>query len=499
MRSLTHPSGLPSELDHLENDLLFLFDASKGSINSQIPGRASTQGSFVRASTATYWDSQGIMRTVPANTPRFEEGALLLEPAATNKCIRSRDFSVGWYNGSGTCGAVQDQVGIDGAANKAWTLTDAESGAYSTKSLDITIPADTNGHCFSLFIKKDNDETRFPFLEIAYSGGTSVTAQVKINTKTGAVTQYTGTPNTYGSDSCGGWWKVWMSEANNGTNTTMVISILPAACDSGGSATPSAQGSIIVDGIQVEFNTKYPTSFIETSGSEATRATEAGYPQWNLPGFPEGSNYTPFAEVLGSELASGTCTVGNVYKITATEVNHFYVGCAIGHYFASASGTETLDANNKVKQVLNPIASGPPQGTIVVDMAWGIDNASNLFTQGIVSTSAVANLGLLYEHISGNMRTGDGTLSCNGPSTYARNQKFRLVGKWGYLSSNVAQMTIGMTTGTSIAYVGASTYDGAMSLGTLLQLAYNMAYQQIFRKIWIFNRVLTDDEINALR
>jgi hypothetical protein len=62
-------------------------------------------------------------------------------------------------------------------------------------------------------------------------------------------------------------------------------------------------------------------------------------------------------EALAAEKSTGTCTAGNLYKITATEVNHFYTGCAVGEYFTSV-GTETCDASNKVQEVTEVEATG---------------------------------------------------------------------------------------------------------------------------------------------
>lgn len=63
------------------------------------------------------------------------------------------------------------------------------------------------------------------------------------------------------------------------------------------------------------------------------------------------------AETEGTELATGTCTAGKLYKITVTEVNHFGTDKVVGNYFTSA-GTETLDASNKVKEISTPSATG---------------------------------------------------------------------------------------------------------------------------------------------
>jgi len=55
------------------------------------------------------------------------------------------------------------------------------------------------------------------------------------------------------------------------------------------------------------------------------------------------------AQEIDSELATGTCTNGTSYLITATEVNHFGTGLIVNDIFIS-NGTETLDTNNKVKE-----------------------------------------------------------------------------------------------------------------------------------------------------
>lgn len=63
------------------------------------------------------------------------------------------------------------------------------------------------------------------------------------------------------------------------------------------------------------------------------------------------------AETLGTEVATGTLVAQTLYKITATDPDHFGTGLTVGEYFVSA-GTETCDASNKVKQVLTPSATG---------------------------------------------------------------------------------------------------------------------------------------------
>jgi hypothetical protein len=88
---------------------------------------------------------------------------------------------------------------------------------------------------------------------------------------------------------------------------------------------------------------------------------------------------------LGPELNTGNTVAYAVYKITATQANHFYVGCAIGETFAAAGGV-TIDANNKVRRytgnhLSQPVGTNQPTNQVFD----GVDNfmrcALNTFNQ----------------------------------------------------------------------------------------------------------------------
>jgi hypothetical protein len=91
----------------------------------------------------------------------------------------------------------------------------------------------------------------------------------------------------------------------------------------------------------------------------------AGTGQFRLTGYDatEKMCFDAFGGVVGggaaegAEIATGTLTAAKLYHVTATEVDHFGSGLIVGSYFTSA-GTETCDANNKVKEVTNVAATG---------------------------------------------------------------------------------------------------------------------------------------------
>jgi hypothetical protein len=62
------------------------------------------------------------------------------------------------------------------------------------------------------------------------------------------------------------------------------------------------------------------------------------------------SNRLVITPTLGSELSSGSTSVGSWYKVTATTSNYFGTGVLVDHVFR-ATTTKTIDANNKVKLV----------------------------------------------------------------------------------------------------------------------------------------------------
>jgi hypothetical protein len=72
--------------------------------------------------------------------------------------------------------------------------------------------------------------------------------------------------------------------------------------------------------------------------------------------------------VLGNEQNSGVIVVYAVYKITATQTNFFYTGCAIGDVFVCGT-VKTCDANNKVQRytgnhITQPTSTNRPTNQI---------------------------------------------------------------------------------------------------------------------------------------
>lgn len=210
---------------------------------------------------------------------RGEDG-ITSEPAATNVCADSRNFEgVGW---SGTATAVQDQVGFDGIANKAWTLTD-DSSSTEYQAYATAVPDDSNIHTASICIAKEEDTTVFPAFKLSLTGGTNVDATALLNKSAGnanwqAPQEGVGSPIVKDLGDC---WLLIISIKNNGTGNTLLTAYFqPAKSIDFATTSPTATGSAVFDQLDIRLNQSFMDSPIITEGTTLTRAatTETSVP-----------------------------------------------------------------------------------------------------------------------------------------------------------------------------------------------------------------------------
>jgi hypothetical protein len=103
--------------------------------------------SFTRASTATYFGSDGLLQTASSGAVRFAYNpvtlaslGILVEEARINICLWNRDLTdAAWVKVNTT--AAKDQTGIDGVANSASSIT--ATGAAATILQTIVLASST--------------------------------------------------------------------------------------------------------------------------------------------------------------------------------------------------------------------------------------------------------------------------------------------------------------------------------------------------------------------
>jgi len=144
------------------------------------------------------------------------------------------------------------------SAGLADTLTDSDAGVQcNVKQSKAKGTDDTTNWTVSVYVRKDADSTRKPGIQMWFAdGGTEKARGVYVNTVTGALTASgsLGGPASSGvEDVDATWWRVWMTEADNGLgNPNIQLVIFPAQATGGGTnddSTPT--GSVIVWGANV--------------------------------------------------------------------------------------------------------------------------------------------------------------------------------------------------------------------------------------------------------
>ena len=204
----------------------------------------------------------------------------LIEEARTNLVLQSQSFNTTWASTSATVSA-DSAVAPDGTST-----ADIATWASTSDTLrqNVTVAADSLSYTHSMFIKSGSAQCAY--LQLAFVGGTTVDTYCRVNLITGVATP-SGTTSVKSQQYANGWWRVSLTTANNGTNTSARLSV--TAADSNFSI---VTGSIIVWGSQFEQGT-FPTSYIPTTSASVTRNQDLITASLNT--FPVNTNeYTLF-------------------------------------------------------------------------------------------------------------------------------------------------------------------------------------------------------------
>jgi hypothetical protein len=203
---------------------------------------------------ATFFDGTYV-RLAAEGEARFEPDGYLDEPESTNLLTYSRKFDeAGSWTTAGPPTLSQNEVGVDGVANTAFTVEDDNAvGTYEglyqtyTKSAD-----DDSDYIFSLAVKKATSASVYPGFQIKFTGGTSVTHQYVIDHVNGAVAlrDAGNAANSTSVVSWGDFWRVSITcNDTNADNTGVECRFMPAVTTAvdGSGFSGSCVGSAVFD------------------------------------------------------------------------------------------------------------------------------------------------------------------------------------------------------------------------------------------------------------
>jgi len=228
---------------------------------------------FSRTSTGTYVDESGFIRDAVADEPRFDHDpvtgeclGLLVEESRKNMVTYSEDFTQ-WVN-TNTTDAVDTSVTAPDGTNTATKITDdSTNAAHNVKLYVGTDSSDT--FTLSCFVKKGDFSYFIIVLRLLVNGNNSYGKfdldNLSNNTTYGDGTNRSQTVTEYPN----GWYRISFTTTFSAASTNVNSHIHLTA--SGGDTSYSGSGNYnYIWGAQVEVGA-FPTSYIPTSGSTATR------------------------------------------------------------------------------------------------------------------------------------------------------------------------------------------------------------------------------------
>jgi hypothetical protein len=201
------------------------------------------------------------------NVPRltYQNGgggcpSLLLEKQSTNSAFPSEDFS--GYTGSGATIVTNQATSPDGTTN-ADLIYPAASGNFAGKYLNI---AKSTTGVVSCFVKQASKR----YAIIGTDNNSLYTCIFDLQTATVVyqATNYTGKIESVGN----GWYRI---SAVYTSSSAADYPFIGVADNSSGGVVVDGTNGLYIWGFQYELNSSYPTSYIPTTSSSATRVADA--------------------------------------------------------------------------------------------------------------------------------------------------------------------------------------------------------------------------------
>ena len=315
-------------------------------VYSVLPSNGDGDFTFARASDATRVNSNGLIETVVDNIPRldYKDGgcpSLLLEPQRTNLVGYSEDFTE-WnlLNTSILENIINSPSGILNATKLIPSTTNTTHYTYFDGGIM------NNDQCFSIFAKAEN----FSKISIE-TGSVSTGGGVVFDLNQGIV--YSTFGNFYESSSIeefnNGWYRCTLVTSRASANWLTVFVL-----DDNYNKNFQGNGSdgVYLWGGQTE-QAPYPTSYIPTNGSSATRVAETCNGAGNANTFND-SEGVLFAEI--SALADdGTFraitlsdgTLNNNFILYFTQITNQV------RVISQSSGVRYVDSTTSVSNITN--------------------------------------------------------------------------------------------------------------------------------------------------
>ncbi|MBS1969660.1 MAG: hypothetical protein JSU04_05110 [Bdellovibrionales bacterium] len=363
-----------------------------------------SQLTFARSSTATYFNSSGVMQTAASNAPRFDYDmtthaakGLLMEAAATNLIAGSTNLSGTYWDdgGTGPTVSLDTVIAPDGTSSADRVTASGDDYFYPIPIPSTTISVN---YTFSFYAKSP-------------SPGTLTVVMQEVGGSYGYYAQ-----STFNITSS--WQRFSITAAKNTTNPMRPVIAM---------YTSSFGNTTIVDywGMQMELGS-YPTSFIPTTTGAVTRAADSA--TFNTMSWFNPTQGTLFAEYTND--GSESATTYRVFGLYNTNVSGTFAQNAIE--IADSGTTGAMKVTTANSAVFSPAGTLNAANTINRQaMTYQANNFTSSVNRGAVTTDSSGTLpSPAYGYIG------------SAPDGNIRNRHIRKIQYYYYILSNAALMAL---------------------------------------------------------
>ena len=239
---------------------------------------------FTRASTATYVDSDGLIKTSKQGEARIDytdssDGALLLEPSRTNLYRYSEDFiqgasGTGWTKFGSAFATSNQTVSPDGTLNAdKISIGTTQTSTFGVYVNNASISPSGSTFALSYYFKPSEVQ----FVQIYFGGGQVVSGSpfANFDILNGVLGTVSSVLNASIEPYLNDFYKVTVTGTASGATLSAIISAIPSATSPRNTANSWTLGDgFFIWGAQFEAGS-YATSYIPTNGSSVTRAADS--------------------------------------------------------------------------------------------------------------------------------------------------------------------------------------------------------------------------------